>query len=157
MRIRKKLRACVKIFGYSVSNGAEKIAFNQGLNLLEKRVKFLSQTENPKLKSKLDGFASIRSEFEEIHQNIEEAPIADGSLILASQSRATTSSNANKNKKKTTASASNKKTTTANKNTAKKSMFPMERLALLFILLKLLKSNYIYSKNQQIRQVKPLL
>jgi pullulanase/glycogen debranching enzyme len=86
----------LKRYGYSVSSKSEKIAFNQGLKLLEERVKFLTHTENPKLATKLDEFDSIRKEFEEIHANRELISFSQSST--ASTNRTTT----NKNKVKRT-------------------------------------------------------
>ena len=57
-------------YGQSVSNAAEKSAFNQALDLLEERVKYLAYTENPKLAPKLEDFPVIRREFKKYHKNI---------------------------------------------------------------------------------------
>lgn len=103
----------LRIYGSSVSNTSEKTAFDLGVNLLEKRVKFLSQTENPKLSSKVNEVSSLRNEFSEIHSNItdDQASIPEGSMILASQSRSSNRSSSNSR----TASR-----TTTNKNKTKK-------------------------------------
>ena len=86
----------LRIYGCGVSNYSEKCAFNEGLNLLEKRVKFLSQTENPKLSEKLNYFDAIRKEFEEAHENITEA-----SMISASVNRAAAPATKKSTKKST--------------------------------------------------------
>ena len=77
----------IRIYGSKVSNNAEKSAFQQGLDLIEKRIKFLAQTENPKLSEKLNDVASVRNEFEESLENLAEN---ENSLISASVSRAST-------------------------------------------------------------------
>ena len=100
----------LRIYGCGVSNYSEKCAFNEGLNLLEKRVKFLSQTENPKLSEKLNYFDAIRKEFEEAHENITEA-----SMISASVNRAA-------------APATKKSTTKSTKKTARTAIAPNAKL-----------------------------
>ncbi len=111
----------LKIFGVKVSNTAEKEAFDQGLNLLEKRVKFLSQTENPKLADKLGEFSNIRSEFEEFHQNIsdDQTELDEASLIKASQSRSTTT-----NRRTSTTNRTSSANRTATTNKSKKTATP---------------------------------
>lgn len=53
----------LKLYGYRVTSNAEKRAFDQGLQVLEGRVKYLAQTENPELLSKLSSFKALRKEF----------------------------------------------------------------------------------------------
>ena len=54
----------LKAFGYRVSTNAEKRAFREGYSILEKRVKFLAQMENPQLLSSLNYLSAINSEVE---------------------------------------------------------------------------------------------
>jgi hypothetical protein len=90
-------------YGHSVSNAAEKSAFNQALKLLEERVKYLAYTEKPKLASKLEIFPELRKEFKEYHKDISNInkSVAASPAVRSNQTRAT-SSNKNKTKKSTT-------------------------------------------------------
>ncbi|MBU1108187.1 MAG: hypothetical protein KKB51_16060 [Candidatus Riflebacteria bacterium] len=53
----------IKLYGYRVTNQTEKRAFEQSLNLLEARVKYLAQTENPRLMGNLKSIQALRKEF----------------------------------------------------------------------------------------------
>ena len=97
-------------YGHSVNNADEKSAFNQALNLLEERVKYLAYTEKPKLQSKLEIFPELRKEFKEFHKDISsERSVAASPSVRSTQTR--TASNSNKNKNKTTTNKTKKSTT----------------------------------------------
>ena len=103
-------------YGHSVSNEAEQSAFNQALDLLEERVKYLAYTEKPKLASKLEDFPVIRKEFGKLHKKkLSKKSVAASPSINYSQNR-TATTNSNKTKKKTTTT---KKSTTSVKPAAR--------------------------------------
>ena len=93
-------------YGQSVSNAAEKSAFNQALKLLEERVKYLAYTEKPKLASKLEVFPELRKEFKEYHKDISNInkSVAASPAVRSNQTRTTNNSNKNKTKKSSTSS-----------------------------------------------------
>jgi pullulanase len=53
----------IRLYGYRVTNHAEKRAFEESLNILESRIKYLAQTENPQLLSNLNAMQALRKEF----------------------------------------------------------------------------------------------
>ncbi|NCB38706.1 MAG: hypothetical protein EOM80_08045 [Erysipelotrichia bacterium] len=53
----------IRLYGYRVTSQAEKRAFEEGLQILESRVKYLVQTENPQLRSNLSSIQALRKEF----------------------------------------------------------------------------------------------
>ena len=53
----------IRLYGYRVKNQAEKRAFEESLNLLEARIKYLAQTENRQLLGNLKSMQAMRKEF----------------------------------------------------------------------------------------------
>lgn len=53
----------LRLFSYRISSEAEKKAFEEGLRLLEARVKYLVQTENPAFVSSLNGIKALKDEY----------------------------------------------------------------------------------------------
>ena len=85
----------LRVYGYGVNTKSEKVAFEEGVRLLESRVKYLSQTENPSLSNKLDSFDAVRKEFKEYHQNNRiSASVAERTKKLANKAHKETRANA---------------------------------------------------------------
>jgi pullulanase/glycogen debranching enzyme len=61
----------IKLYGYRITNNAEKRAFEEALRQLEGRVKYLVQTENAALAGSLDLIQELRSEFSRSHAELE--------------------------------------------------------------------------------------
>lgn len=81
----------LRLFAYRISSEAEKKAFEEGLRILEGRVKYLVQTENPTLVSSLNNVKALRNEFE--NSITEKEPVfARRVQNLASRSRVTRNS-----------------------------------------------------------------
>ncbi|EKD83912.1 MAG: hypothetical protein ACD_39C00374G0001, partial [uncultured bacterium] len=83
----------IRMYGYRVTNQAEKRAFEESLNILESRVKYLAQTENPQLMANLNAMQALRKEFEGKQQNRVGTNVSDRMQLLARTS-ATTSATA---------------------------------------------------------------
>ncbi|MGM0598940.1 MAG: alpha-amylase family glycosyl hydrolase [Candidatus Rifleibacteriota bacterium] len=54
----------LRFFAYRISNNAEKAAFKEALRIIEKRVKYLVQTENPQLSGSIENIHALKTEFE---------------------------------------------------------------------------------------------
>jgi pullulanase/glycogen debranching enzyme len=54
----------LRFFAYRISNEAEKAALKEALRIVEKRVKYLVQTENPQLSDSIEKIQALRNEFE---------------------------------------------------------------------------------------------
>ncbi len=79
----------IRLYGYRVSNQAEKRAFEESLGILEARVKYLAQTENPQLLPSLKTMQALRKEFSGNHDRIN-SNVSDRMQLLT-RSRATSS------------------------------------------------------------------
>ncbi|MFZ5952711.1 MAG: alpha-amylase family glycosyl hydrolase, partial [Candidatus Rifleibacteriota bacterium] len=78
----------LRLFSYRISSEAEKRAFEEGLRLIESKVKFLVQTENPSLLPSLDSVKALKDEFEKSIK-VKEPNFARRVQTIANSSRST--------------------------------------------------------------------
>ncbi|PKL40321.1 MAG: hypothetical protein CVV41_19865 [Candidatus Riflebacteria bacterium HGW-Riflebacteria-1] len=86
----------IRLYGYRVKNHAEKRAFEESLNILESRVKYLAQTENPQLMGNLNAMQALRKEFE-ANKAIIGSNVSERMQLLARTSATNTSSKPSRN------------------------------------------------------------
>ncbi|HNX74281.1 MAG TPA: alpha-amylase family glycosyl hydrolase [Candidatus Rifleibacterium sp.] len=73
----------LRVYGARVGSTAEKRAFDQGMQILEGRVKFLAQTENPKLNGKLSLMADIRKDVADSYASTSDKNFVDSQTLQA--------------------------------------------------------------------------
>ncbi len=80
----------IRLYGYRISSNAEKRAFDQGLQILETRVKYLAQTENPQLLGKVSPMEAIRKEVNANFVRLQDNNLIDRTTMLARNARTAT-------------------------------------------------------------------
>ncbi len=80
----------IRLYGYRVASTAEKRAFEQCLQILESRIKYLAQTENPQLLGKIAPMQAIRKEVSANFARVDDKNLADTSMLLARRTRTAT-------------------------------------------------------------------
>ncbi|HOI91791.1 MAG TPA: alpha-amylase family glycosyl hydrolase [Candidatus Rifleibacterium sp.] len=77
----------LRLYGYRLSSKAEKQAFEQGLLILETRVKYLAQTENPQLLSKIAPLQAVKKEVAANLARLDDKDFVDRATMLATRAR----------------------------------------------------------------------
>lgn len=104
----------LRYYGYRIRNESESRAFNEGLAMLEERIKFLASTDNPEFKNYLPEFEKLRKEFaEENLKYSEDISVSVKSAIRGAQSNKASSNKSTKSvSTKTTKTKAQTKTAT---------------------------------------------
>ncbi len=80
-----KVTEQIRLYGYRVTSSSEKRAFEEGLQIIESRVKYLAQTENPKLLNRLSPLQAIRKEFSGNFARIKDSSLVDRATLLSAR------------------------------------------------------------------------